>query len=327
MSEIASESRLAAIVESSFDAIISKDLNGIIATWNPAAERLFGFKAEEAIGRSILILIPNSHRDEEDRIISLIKRGERVESYETIRQRKDGSLVQISITVSPIRTASGEIVGASKIARDITLAKDSERRIRDLLREVNHRVKNQFAVILSMIRETAKRAPDPAEFQATVRERITALAMSHDLLVAAEWSGADLESLAREQLRAFGHEQRVWMSGPIVRVAPGAVQNLGMAFHELGTNSAKYGVLRDGNGEIRLSWSIDPVADGEPIFSLTWDEEGAGVAFSESPREGFGSIVLKRVAPQALNGEAEMTREPGKVVWKLKTELSHVRAL
>lgn len=119
-------SRLAAIVEGSQDAIISKDLDGIIQTWNAGAQRLFGFEAHEVIGRSILILIPEDQQDEEPAILARIRRGERIEHYETERRRKDGSLVSISLTVSPIRDAEGNVIGASKIARDITERKRTE---------------------------------------------------------------------------------------------------------------------------------------------------------------------------------------------------------
>jgi PAS domain S-box-containing protein len=132
--------QLVSIVESSNDAIISKDLNGIILTWNQGAERLFGYKAEEVIGQPVTVLIPPDRLGEEPGILARIHSGERLNHYETIRQRKDGSLVDISLTVSPVRTAGGKIIGASKIARDITERKevearlyDSERQLRDLL--------------------------------------------------------------------------------------------------------------------------------------------------------------------------------------------------
>ncbi len=120
--------RLASIVESSDDAIISKDLNGTITSWNSGAERLFQYTAEEAIGKSVTILIPSDRYDEEPGILGRVRRGERVEHYETVRQRKDGTRVDISLTVSPIRDAHGEVVGASKIARDITERKKVARR-------------------------------------------------------------------------------------------------------------------------------------------------------------------------------------------------------
>ncbi|WP_244661683.1 PAS domain S-box protein [Mesorhizobium huakuii] len=194
---------LSAIVESSFDAIVSKDLDTIIKSWNHGAERLFGYSADEAIGRSVTMLIPDDHQDEEPRILERIRRGERVETYETVRQRKDGSLVPVSLTISPVRSATGQIVGASKIARDITSARESEQRIRMLMREVNHRVKNQYSVILSMIRETNKRSETPDQFERQVRERIMALSRSHDLLVSADWKGATINDLLVAQAKPF----------------------------------------------------------------------------------------------------------------------------
>ncbi|MFZ0709298.1 MAG: PAS domain S-box protein [Terrimicrobiaceae bacterium] len=117
---VLTERRLAAIVESSEDAIVSKDLNGIVTSWNSGANRLFGYEAEEIIGKSITLLIPPERLCEEEGILARIRRGERIEHYETIRRRKDGKLIDISLTVSPIRDEKNRIVGASKIARDIT---------------------------------------------------------------------------------------------------------------------------------------------------------------------------------------------------------------
>ena len=114
--------RLASIVESSDDAILSKDLNGIITSWNQGAERLFGYSADEMIGKSVTLLIPAERQDEEPKILGRIRRGERIEHYETVRLRKDGSLIDISLSVSPIKGAGGKVIGASKIARDITRA-------------------------------------------------------------------------------------------------------------------------------------------------------------------------------------------------------------
>lgn len=120
------KNHLAAIVASSDDAIISKTLDGIIVSWNEGAQRIFGYTAQEAIGKPITILIPPEHLNEEPGILARIRRGERIDHYRTVRRRKDGSLLDISLTVSPIRNALGEIVGASKIARDITLQKRAE---------------------------------------------------------------------------------------------------------------------------------------------------------------------------------------------------------
>jgi PAS domain S-box-containing protein len=128
--------RLAAIVESSDDAIVSKDLNGIITSWNKGAADLFGYSADEVIGRSITLLIPPDRLSEEDMVLGRIRRGERVEHFDTIRQRKDGSLVPISLTVSPIRDADGVVIGASKIARNISDRKRIETELEELQRRL-----------------------------------------------------------------------------------------------------------------------------------------------------------------------------------------------
>jgi PAS domain S-box-containing protein len=118
---------LAAIIESADDAVITKTLEGVITSWNKGAERIFGYTADEVIGKPVTILIPEDHPDEEPAILARLRRGERIEHYETVRVRKDGTKIDISLTVSPIRGASGEIIGASKIARDITARKRAER--------------------------------------------------------------------------------------------------------------------------------------------------------------------------------------------------------
>jgi PAS domain S-box-containing protein len=133
-SEVAAR-RLAAIVESSDDAIISKDLNGIVMSWNAAAESIFGYTAEEMIGQSIRTIIPEDRQAEEDMTLATIRRGDKVDHFQTIRRRKDGQLLNISLTVSPIRTDDGRIIGASKIARDITAIKQAEAERFRLLQE------------------------------------------------------------------------------------------------------------------------------------------------------------------------------------------------
>jgi len=141
---------LAAIVESSTDAVIGKDLNSIVTSWNAAAERMFGYSADEMMGRPITLIIPAGHQNEEEQILSKIKRGERIEHFETERLRKDGSLVAVSATVSPIKDSHGRVIGASKVARDITGRKrdadalrDSEERFRLLVEGVH-----DYAIIL-----------------------------------------------------------------------------------------------------------------------------------------------------------------------------------
>ncbi len=145
------DKRLAAIVDSSDDAIISKDLDGIVITWNRAAQQMFGYSAEEMIGTSIRRIIPADRQFEEDEVLAQIRRGQKVDHFETIRQRKDGSLVPISLTVSPVNNEQGAVVGASKIARDVSERRRAESENDQLYRSLveANRLKDEFLATLS----------------------------------------------------------------------------------------------------------------------------------------------------------------------------------
>jgi PAS domain S-box-containing protein len=179
-------SSLAAIVESSDDAIISKTLEGVISTWNHGAERMFGFTAEEVLGKSITLLIPPNQIDEEPAILEKLRRGERIDHYETVRRKKDGTLLDVSLTVSPVKDADGKIVGASKISRDITQRKRAEELLRRevavreraeaTLREADRRKDEFLATLahelrnpLAPIRQAAQIAKSPTATEAQKR--------------------------------------------------------------------------------------------------------------------------------------------------------------
>src|SRR6267378_3278738 len=153
--------RLAAIVESSDDAIVGKTLEGIITSWNPAAERMFGWRAAEAMGRPITLIIPEDRHAEEADVLARIRRGERIEHFDTVRMTKDRRLVEVSLTVSPVKDAAGHVIGASKIARDITERRRIEEERKALL------AREQAARVEA---EAANRAKD--EFLATVSHEL-----------------------------------------------------------------------------------------------------------------------------------------------------------
>src|SRR5438093_450138 len=173
--------RRASIVDSSDDANVSKDLDGIITSWNKGAERICGYMAEEIIGKSIKVLIPSEYHAEEDTILERIRRGQRIDHYETIRQRKHGSLINISLTVSPVRNLQGKIIGASKIARDITERKRSEAQISLLAREAEHRTKNILAAVQATVHLTQSETTDG--LKSVIEGRIQAFANVHELFV------------------------------------------------------------------------------------------------------------------------------------------------
>src|SRR5262249_54229060 len=173
--------RLAEIVESSHDAIVTKDLNAIITSWNKGAERLYGYTSDEVIGKPVTILMPPERHNEEPAILERIRRGERIEHYESVRRRKDGCLIDISLTVSPLRDAAGNVIGASKIARDVSERKRAAEQQDMLTREMSHRVKNAFAVVNGIVALSARSASTPQEMAREIGARLAALTRAHDL--------------------------------------------------------------------------------------------------------------------------------------------------
>lgn len=304
---------LAAIVESSHDAIISKDLTSRITTWNRGAQLVFGYSAEEMIGESVMKLIPFDRHSEEGDILDRIRRGERIDHFETVRRRKDGQLINVSLTISPIRAEGGRIVGASKIARDITERVKAEETQRLLMREVNHRSKNLLAVVEAMVRKTATSTP-PAELVNRISQRLQALSAIQNLLIYAEWRGVDLGTLARAQTAPYC-DGRISFTGPAVMLRPPAAQALGLAFHELATNALRHGVLADGAGSVSLSWTVSGKPHGERL-SIRWQE--AGRPATAPGKNSFGTTILKRATEDALGGTVSIDHGADGYSWKLE---------
>jgi PAS domain S-box-containing protein len=295
-----SEQRLrwiGSVVESSDDAVVSKNLDGIISSWNRGAERLFGYTAQEAIGRPITMIIPLERHDEERQILTRIRRGERIDHFETVRERKDGSLVTISLTVSPVKNAEGRIVGASKIARDITEQKRNQEHIKVLAREAEHRSKNILSNVQAIVNLSQS---DTSEgLKRVISGRIQAMSNVHSLFVEARWIGAEVTTIAKQELVPYLDQQagRVHMEGPEIVLEPSAAQAVAVILHELATNASKYGALSM-KGQIRLTWSH--AADGQLV--LRWTEFG-GPSVKAPERQGFGSRLIEGTIGQ-LGGQA-----------------------
>jgi PAS domain S-box-containing protein len=287
--------RLTSIVECSYDAIISKGLDGIITSWNRGAERLFGYTAEEAIGRSVTMLIPEDRLSEEPEILDSLRRGERVDHYDTVRRRKDGSLIDISLTVSPLKDVSGKVIGASKIARDNTKRKRTQEQQKLLVSEMQHRIKNSLATIQAIATQNfSQYAKERDAFIA----RLHALGNAHDLLTSETWESASLRAIVTKALEPFQeslHERitidgddDVWLdSTKSVVVA--------MALHELATNAIKYGSLSNGGGRVSIAWKRQCQANQ---VKLVWEESG-GPTVTPPKQRGFGSHLIER----AFNGQ------------------------
>jgi PAS domain S-box-containing protein len=302
--------RIAAIVESSDDAILAKDLNGTIITWNSGAERLFGYTAAEAVGKPVAMLIPLDRPNEEPDILARIRRGEHIVHYETIRRRKDGSLVEISLSVSPIRNRQGQVIGASKIARDITERRRAEEQQLLLIREMDHRVKNLFTLAASVVTLSARTTSTSGELAAAVSARLNALAQAHALTTPRTSEAASrndqattLHRLIETIVAPYGagadnHQSRASVTGPDITVAGGAVTSFALLLHEFATNAAKYGALSVSEGRVDIA-----CAEEGDNFVLTWTESGGPPIDHEIDGEGFGTLLAKATVRGQLGGE------------------------
>ncbi len=310
----ANDAMLASLVRQSRDPIFSVTREGLISSWNPASEALYGYGAEEALNQPISMITPQDKRAESKAMFAAMLRGEMV-FFETQRQRKDGRLVEVSISGAPLRDAQGDIIGFSVIHRDITQQHQHEEQMRLVMRELAHRSKNLLAIILSMAAQTARNSPALPEFNARFTQRLQGLAHSHDLLIQQNWRGAPISELIKSHLEPFLEQDRtrVTLEGPDVIVDPKAAQNIGLALHELATNASKYGALSTTTGRVAIHWS----ATSEGVFALEWRESG-GPRVKAPKRKGFGQTVLERLTAQALEGQASLSFASEGVIWRIE---------
>jgi PAS domain S-box-containing protein len=307
--------RLAAIVESSDDAIISKELDGTIATWNKGAERLFGYKADEIIGKPVLVLIPEDLQHEEPLILARIRNGERIEHYETVRRRKDGTQFDVSLTVSPVRGPDGKILGASKIARDISHIKRTQTQRELLLQEMEHRIKNLFALASGVVSLSVRSATTPKELAQNVNARLNALAQAHALtLTAPALQKIDRSTMLHELLRTImapfdcegdDGKPRIAIAGADVPVGTETAANFALLLHEFATNAAKYGALSAQSGRL----DITSAQSGDKVL-LEWRERGGPRITRAIDREGFGSVLARMTVTGQLGGHIERDWQP-----------------
>lgn len=296
--------RLAAIVANSDDVILSKTLEGIVTSWNGGAERIFGYSAEEMIGQHISTIIPPELMNEEKEIIARLARGERIEHFETVRVAKDGRRIDISLTVSPLRDSTGRIVGASKVARDISDRKRAEDTQRLLIDELNHRIKNTLATVQAIATQTLRRAATPSDFVESFNGRIKALARAHGLLTGSSFQGAEITDLVREQLLlGSGEDARISWNGPTVTLEAQPALHLALVLHELGTNARKHGALSAPMGRVGVTWQLQ--AHNGRNLQLIWQEAG-GPRVQAPTTQGFGAVLIEN-SLRAHGGEVIVT--------------------
>lgn len=314
---MAQSAELSALVASSGDAIISIDLDGTIRTWNHGAEALFGFRREEIIGKSKTVIVPEDRSTEFEDLRRQILAGESIR-VETKRRHKDGTIIDVSLDSAPIRRPDDTIFAISSIIHNISDRKAAEDHAEFLMRELTHRSKNQLAIIQCIANQTAKHTSSKEEFVDAFEQRISGFAASHDLLTHWNWKDVPLDQLVRGQLEVFVQwpSPQVDADGPSVKLDAASAQALGLALHELATNSTKYGALSIGSGHIKISWSRKSNGQSEPLLDVAWLETG-GPEVVMPTRRGFGSFVIEQMASASLSGEACIEYRPQGIVWRI----------
>ena len=298
---------LAAIVESSDDAIFTEDLNDHITSWNGGAEQLFGYRAAEVLGKPITLLIPPDRTGEEADFLERIRHGERIKHFETVRLHRSGRPIHISLTVSPLRNEAGQIIGSSKIARDITERHQAQEMQRILIGEMQHRIKNVFALAGSLVSLSAQRVETKEELVQEVRGRLRALASAHQLTVPAlntansEVRHSTFRSTVAVLLQPYLGEEdaaRITMQGPDLVFARKAITPVALLINELVTNAIKHGALRDPSGTI----TVTTAQEGDRI-SIHWDETHDHMSdVTDFGEKGFGSTLARLAVEQQLGG-------------------------
>lgn len=287
------QAHLAAVVEGSNDAIFTTDPDGTVLAWNRGAEALFGYSSTEIVGSNVRRLVPPDRSEEVATKMAHVLQG-RPFRIDTVRMRKDNTLVEVAISAAPLAPADTAADPAiSVVAYEITERKAAERQREVLLRELDHRLKNVFATISSLIGISARSASDVPTYAAALRARIYALSAVHNLV-----RGTDLDDAASlaaiAQTITTSCADQIEAHGPEVRLPATAAIALGMILNELLTNALKYGALSCPEGRVRIAWTRGRT------LRLEWRETG-GPKPKPPTRRGFGSLMIEQNV-QAIGG-------------------------
>ena len=301
------------LVASSPQAIISVDDHMVIQTWNPAAEDLFGYRADAAIGQPIdaLLLSPDTHAPFAASLARAMT-GEIVRE-ETTRIHRDGQFIAVEASKAAVHDELGHVTGAVITYTDIMDRKAAEEEARNLVLELNHRAKNVLSIVQVIARQTGRHHDGPA-FHTALSQRLASLISNQDSLIHNDGRNANLKQLARAQ---FAHliapdTPALTIEGPDLLLKREAAQAIGMALFELATNAVKYGSLSTLSGRVTLRWAVGPGTD--PSLDMVWQESG-GPAVTAPTRQGFGSQVTGPILESVTGGQTTRQFDTGGFRW------------
>ncbi|GIL39840.1 chemotaxis protein CheB [Roseiterribacter gracilis] len=300
--------RLAAIVSSSESAIIGFALDGTVTSWNEAGKAIFGYDAAEMLGQTIARILQRP--DDMDALLQRLRNGETLPYLEDGWQRADGTAPNVEVSVIAVRDEHGQVLGASAIARDTTQRVHAQEQASLLLHELRHRVKNALATVQSIAQQTRRASASADEFHTAFNARLRALAKTHDLLMRDGWRDVSMHHLLEGELEPYraGNEIRWSLNGPDLALDSKATVALGLIFHELTTNAAKYGALSGPEGLLSVTWTIARNGTRREL-SLLWQESG-GPVVAKPARTGFGSRLIRNGLRIEFGGEVTLDFEP-----------------
>jgi|GEM_PF-345825 len=313
--------RMAAVALASHDALFGITPQGYIETWNPAAQRVFGYSANEAIGQHVRILALPALREEQSKIMQQAQDSETVGPYEARRLRKDGSPIDVSVAIAPVKASDGSLLSLSVAVHDISDRKEWEARQWLMNRELAHRNKNSFAVLQGILRSTLRHSVNPQDFADAFSGRLHSLASAQDMLTASDWRGVELGALLRHQLAAYAmhDDTRLVISGPQVNLPPEYAVPFSLIFNELATNAVKFGALSVPTGSIQIYWRTERPSREKLVLFLTWRERGGPLVVSPA-KLGFGlTLIQKSIADAKIENEFAPDGLTCKIELTLKT--------
>ena len=318
--------RMAAIVNSSRDAILGTSLDEQITSWNSGAERIFGLTAEQVVGQPLSMLLPPEPSEEASKFFVSRERPLRPTEFDMTWVRPDGQSVPLAISYSPVCDHDGTVFAGMLIARDVTERVRGARHTEMMMAELNHRVKNTLATVQAIAHQTIANAADLPAFSDSFLSRLLALSQTHNLLARDAWLGAPLLGIINNELAPYRQDSdacvndaRVRLQGNELNLAPKQALALSMAIHELATNAGKYGSLSVPGGQVAVTWATR-MKDHRPWLLLQWTETG-GPLVEPPTRRGFGSRLIDEGIPYELDGEVSLAFPPSGVTCTIDVPL------